>query len=121
MVKLNIKKFSRSNVDIPEVIEQPKAEQLIEDTETEQTIEKKRKGRPKKIITELAPIKEVESIEVEEDINIIEEEENEFLNELNNENFVEENNKPVKESKTEATEAESIMKQLMKKPTKAKK
>ena len=45
MVKVNIKKFSRSKVDEP--ITEDLISPLIEDTEQEPIITKSRKGRPK--------------------------------------------------------------------------
>jgi hypothetical protein len=112
MVKLNIKKFSRSKNDI----------EIIDTAEVAPEVApaKKRGRKPKQqqepeliepeveIISEPEP--EVELIEPEQ------EEDNDFLNDLNNENFIveEKTTKP----KNETNDTEKLMKEMFKKPKK---
>jgi len=116
MVKLNIKKFSRSKEDKNDI-------EIINKAEVEPEVDpiKKRGRKPKaqpepeliepdvEIISEPEP--EVELIEPEP-----EQEDNDFLNDLNNENFVETSTKPT--PKEEPNESAKLMKQLFKKPKK---
>ena len=118
MVKLNIKKFSRSKEDKNDI-------EIINTAEVAPEVAPvKRRGRKPKqqpepeliepdveIISEPEP--EVELIEPEP-----EPEDNDFLNDLNNENFIIEE-KPTKGTpKEEPNESAKIMKQLFKKPKK---
>jgi phosphoribosylaminoimidazole carboxylase (NCAIR synthetase) len=112
MVKLNIKKFSRSKVE-----EEPQTEQVSEQvaTITEPETSKKR-GRPKKIQSqEIEIIKEVneDKVVVESDIETadIETVDNEFLSELNNENYLIDDTDSEKQS---LNESKSMMKNLLK-------
>ena len=116
MVKLNIKKFSRSKEDKNDI-------EIINTAEVAPEVApiKKRGRKPKQqpepeliepdveIISEPEP--EVELIESEP-----EQEDNDFLNDLNNENFVETSTKPT--PKEEPNESAKLMKQLFKKPKK---
>jgi hypothetical protein len=119
MVKLNIKKFSRSKEDKNDI-------EIINTTEiAPEVAPPKRRGRKPKaqpepeliepdveIISEPEPEPEVELIEPDQ------EEDNDFLNDLNNENFIIEE-KPTKGTpKEEQNESAKIMKQLFKKPKK---
>jgi hypothetical protein len=115
MVKVNIKKFSRSKVDEP--ITEDLISPLIEDTEQEPIITKSRKGRPKKQKQE--PITPIEVLQEEPEKEYISEPEPEpeqeqiednFLDDLNNVNFVEE----VKPTKQEVNESKSFMAELLK-------
>ena len=115
MVKVNIKKFSRSKVDEP--ITEDLISPLIEDTEQEPIITKSRKGRPKKQKQE--PITPIEVLQPEPEKEYISEPEPEpepeqiednFLDDLNNVNFVEE----VKPTKQEVNESKSFMAELLK-------
>ena len=110
MVKLNIKKFSRSKEDKND-------NEIINTTEiTPEVAPVKKRGRKPKqqpepdveIISEPEP--EVELIEPEQ------EEDNDFLNDLNNENFIveEKTTKP----KNETNDTEKLMKEMFKKPKK---
>ena len=118
MVKLNIKKFSRSKEDKNDI-------EIINTAEVAPEVApvKKRGRKPKQqpepeliepdveIISEPEP--EVELIEPEP-----EQEDNDFLNDLNNENFIIEE-KPTKGTpKEEPNESAKLMKQLFKKPKK---
>ena len=115
MVKVNIKKFSRSKVEEP--ITEDLLSPLIEDTEQEPIITKSRKGRPKK--QKLEPITPIEVLQEEPEKEYISEPEPEaeqeqiediFLEDLNNVNFVEE----VKPTKQEINESKSFMAELLK-------
>ena len=113
MVKLNIKKFSRSKVEEDPQTEQVSEHQVATITEPETS---KKRGRPKKIQSqEIEIIKEVnEDKEVfESDIETadIETVDNEFLSELNNENYLIDDTDSEKQS---LNESKSMMKNLLK-------
>ena len=119
MVKLNIKKFSRSKEEKNDI-------EIINTAEVAPEVApiKKRGRKPKQqqepeliepdieIISEPEP--EVELIEPEP-----EQEDNNFLEELNNENFVETSTKPT--PKNEPNETAKLMKEMFKKPKKEQK
>ena len=120
MVKISIKKFSRSKVEEPITEEETNViTPIIEDTEQEPIITKSKKGRPKKQKQE--PITPIEVLQEEPEKESISEPEPEaeqepeqtedtFLDDLNNKNFVEE----VKPTKQEINESKSLMNELMK-------
>ena len=116
MVKLNIKKISRSKEEKNDI-------DIINTAEVAPEVAPKRRGRKPKqqpepeliepeveIISEPEP--EVELIEPEQE----EEEDNNFLEELNNEKFVETYTKPT--PKNEPNETAKLMKEMFKKPKK---
>ena len=115
MVKINIKKFSRSK-DISEIVDSDETLDLVE-------VPVKKRGRPKKeakvepqvIQPEPptpTPTPEPEELDDEED----EVDDGNFLQELNNENFT-----TPETSKEESNETALIMKEMFKPPKKSKK
>ena len=112
IIKLNIKKFSRSKV---EETAEPIINEIISEPQTEPEAIVKKKGRPKKIIEFVEPIKEVEPLEIHSD-DVIEVDDNdkEFLSELNNENFITETKDDTKQEKEATNESELLMKSLLK-------
>ena len=119
MVKLNIKKFSRSKEDKNDI-------EIINTTEVAPEVAPKKRGRKPKQQPEPELIEpDVEIIsEPEPENELIEpepepEEDNNFLEELNNENFVETSTKPT--PKNEPNETAKLMKEMFKKPKKEQK
>jgi hypothetical protein len=122
MVKVSIKKFSRSKVEEP--IAEEENNIMIEDTEQEPIITKPKKGRPKKQKQE--PITPIEVLHEEPEKEYISEPEPEpeqtedtFLDDLNNKNFVEEIKPTKQEIKQEQNESKALMAELLK-PKKSK-
>ena len=121
MVKISIKKFSRSKVEEPITEEETNViTPIIEDTEQEPIITKSKKGRPKKQKQE--PITPIEVLQEEPEKEYISEPEQEpeqtedtFLDDLNNVNFIEE----VKPTKQELKESEALLNEIIK-PKKSK-
>ena len=120
MVKLNIKKFSRSKEDKNDI-------EIINTTEIAPEVApikkrgRKPKQQPEPELIESEPEVEIIS-EPEPENELIEpeqEEDNNFLEELNNENFVETSTKPT--PKNEPNETAKLMKEMFKKPKKEQK
>jgi hypothetical protein len=114
MVKLNIKKFSRSKNDI-EIID---TAEVAPEVAPAKKRGRKPKQQPEPELIESEPEVEIIS-EPEPEVELIEpeqEEDNDFLNDLNNENFIveEKTTKP----KNEPNETAKIMKEMFKKPKK---
>jgi hypothetical protein len=117
MVKLNIKKFSRSKNDI-EIID---TAEVAPEVAPAKKRGRKPKQQPEPELIESEPEVEIIEPEPEPEVEIIEpeEEDNNFLEELNNENFVETSTKPT--PKNEPNETAKIMKEMFKKPKKEQK